>query len=161
LQGNGFHRGGRFEQRDGKGKDTVALSALPASIGEYFSNNYSTDTLLKAYKTYDSSYVMLSRNNGLFTTVFDASGVFVKRTALPVKEGGTRNNAQEIGQSALPAVASTYLTTTYPNYVFEKAFAVTQGGTTAGYVVVIDANNTKYAIAFDASGTFVKVKTLY
>jgi hypothetical protein len=29
------------------------------------------------------------------------------------------------------------------------------------YVVVIDANNAKYALAFDASGNFINVKTLF
>jgi hypothetical protein len=29
-----------------------------------------------------------------------------------------------------------------------------------GFVVVIDANNTKYAVEFDAAGNFVKAKTI-
>lgn len=153
--GSGHHRGGRFQHRD-----SVALSALPTTITAYFSANYSSDTLLKAYKTIDSSYVVLSKNNGLFATVFDAAGTFVKRTSLPAR-GGTRGSVQAIEQSALPEAIGIYLTTTYPNYFFEKAFAVNEDGTTAGYVVMLDANNTKYAVAFDAAGTFVSAKTVY
>lgn len=159
LKGDGHHRGGRFQHRDGKGRDSIDLSALPASITAYFATNYSSDTLLKAYKTIDSSVVVLSKNNGLFATVFDAGGTFVKRTSLPAKD--TRNGAQISEESALPAAMTTYLTATYPNYVFQKAFTVKDGSIVAGYIVVIDANNTKYAVAFDASGTFVSAKTLY
>lgn len=160
LQGNGHRRGGRFEHRDGRGRDSVALSDLPASITDYFAANYSSDTLLKAYKAIDSSVVVLSKNNGLFATVFDASGAYVKRTALPTK-GNRRGSAETIEQSALPAAVTTYLTATYPNYVFQKAFVVKDGSTVTGYVVVIDANNTKYAVAFDASGNFAGAKTVY
>jgi hypothetical protein len=50
---------------------------------------------------------------------------------------------------------------TYPNYVFDKAFSVTVGGTLKGYVVILDASITRFAIAFDASGNFVQAKTIY
>jgi len=62
--------------------------------------------------------------------------------------------------SALPATAQTYLSTTYPNYVFKQAFEVIQNGTRQGYAVFIDANGTKYALAFDASGNFIKAVTV-
>jgi len=80
----------------------------------------------------------------------------VKRVQLPAKEG----NCAAVDASALPAITRAYLEQAYPNYVFEKAFRVQWNGTVQGYVVVIDANNTKYAIAFDASGNFLKVKTI-
>ena len=62
--------------------------------------------------------------------------------------------------SALLALVLAYLEEAYPNYVFEKAFRVQWKGAVQEYVVVIDANNTKYALAFDASGNFLKVKTI-
>jgi hypothetical protein len=157
LDGNGWHLGGRFEHRDGKGRDSIALSALPSAISAYFAANYASDTLLKAFKGKDNSIVVISKNNGLYATVFTTTGSFVSRNALPSKQG----NIQGIELSALPSTAANYLSQTYPNYVFEKAFAVSQNGSVKGYVVIIDANNTKYAVAFDASGNFLAAKTIH
>lgn len=157
LNGSGHHRGGRFEHRDGKQRDTVALAALPASVTAYFAGSYASDTLVKAFRNHDSSIVVLSKNAGVFATVFDANGVFVQRVGLPSK-GGT---IQSIELAALPSVAANYLAQTYPNYVFEKAVSFTQNGVVKGYLVLIDANNTEYAVAFDASGNFLKAKTIH
>ena len=159
ANGRRARHGGHFQHRDGKGRDSVALSALPASVTAYFGANYSGDTLVKAYKTVDSSLVVLSKNGSLFATVFDADGQFIKRVSLPSR--GTRNTAQTIEAAALPAVITAYLTQTYPAYTFQKAFALKEAGNAAGYVIVIDANNTKYAVAFDATGVFIGAKTLY
>lgn len=157
LNGPGHHHGGLFENRDGKHRDSIALTSLPSAIATYFTTNYAADTLVKAFRNRDSSIVVLSKNNGLFATVFTADGTFVKRVELPTKSNGILAG---IELAALPSVAADYLSQTYPNYVFEKAFSVSQGGTIVAYVVVIDANNTKYAVAFDASGNFVKAKTI-
>lgn len=157
LNGHGWHHGGRFEHRDGRQRDTVALNALPSLILAQMTANYGGDTLLKAFKNKDSSYAVVSKNNGLFATVFDPEGNFTKRVQLSSKSG----NCQGIEQSALPASALAYLDNTYPNYVFKKAFSITGNVTVTGYVVLIDANNTKYALEFDGSGNFVKVKTIY
>jgi hypothetical protein len=157
LNGPGFHRGGRFEHRDGKGKDSVALSALPANVTSYFATNYASDTLVKAFKNRDSSYVVLSKNNGAFATVFDESGNFISRVQLFSKQG----SCNAIEQSALPSATLSYLTTTYPNYVFKKAFSISENGTIKGYVVFIDANNTKYAVSFDSAGNFISAKTVH
>ena len=158
LHGSGHHRGGRFQHRDGKGRDSVALTALPASVLSYFATNYGGDTLVKAYKTIDSGYVVLSKNTNVFVTTFNVEGSFVKRDTLDVPRHG---KAQEIEASSLPAAVTSYLSTTYPGYVYKKAFAVQDGGTIGGYVVFIDANNTSYAVSFDAAGTFKKVKSIY
>ena len=157
LRGPEYHQGGRFQHRDGKNRDTVALNTLPAAALTYFASNYSTDTLLKAYKQIDSSYVVLSKNTGLFATVFDADGNFIKRETLPAPNGDGTTAVQE---SELPQAITAYLGATYPSYVFKKAFAVTGSDGVQGYVVLIDANNTKYAVAFDASGTFLSAKAV-
>lgn len=158
LDGKGWHNGGRFCDRDGLQRDTVALSALPSSILIYMATNYPTDTLLKAFQDRgDSSIAILSKNNGLFATIFDASGDFVKRVSLPSPPG----ICVSISETSLPANGLTYLSSTYPNYVFEKAFAAYDSNNTLlGYLVVINANNTRYAIRFDASGNFVSAKTI-
>jgi hypothetical protein len=157
LNGAGWHNGGRFEHRDGRQRDTIAFSALSATITSYLATNYATDTLVRAFRNRDSSIVVISKNNGLYATVFTTTGTFVSHEALPSKPGAL----QSIELTAVPSTAASYLAQTYPNYVFEKAFSVIQNGVVRGYVVVIDANNTKYAVLFDANGSFVKAKTIH
>jgi hypothetical protein len=158
LNGPGFHDGGRFRHRDGRCRDTIALNLVPVSILTYMLTNYPTDTLVRAsVNVHDSNYVIISQNNGLYASVFTSTGVFIKRVALPTPAG----HCQPIAQSALPLTVQAYLTATYPNYVFEKAFAGYRNGTIQGYVVVINANNTKYAVKFDATGNFVAVRVIW
>lgn len=157
LTGDGWHEGGRFHNRDGRHADTVQLAALPTGILSYFTANYPQDTLLRAYVNRDSSYIIFSKNNGAFVTVFSSNGTFVKRNELQPQEDG---NVNAVAQSALPASIQTYLSTTYPNYVFNQAFSFSANGNLMGYVVGLDANGTKYAVAFDASGNFVKAVTI-
>lgn len=156
LKGNGWHRGGRFDDRDGLKRDTIALSTLPSVIKSYFAANYPTDTLVRAFKGKDSGYVVLSVSNGAFATVFDASGTFIKRLQIAAKPG--KHNS--IDQSALPSNVLSYLSATYSGYVFKHAFKIMQNGTLQGYAVLIDANNTKYAVEFDAAGNFKTAKTV-
>lgn len=156
LHGPGHHRGGLFEDRDGQQRDTVALSSLSATIIGYLTTHLSGDTLLKAFINKDGSIVVLSKNNGLFATVFSANGSFILKAALSEKRG----RCNTIEQNALPATVLSYLAATYPNYSFKKAFTVADGTSIKGYVVVIDANNTKYAVEFDANGSFVRAKTI-
>lgn len=157
INGPGHHRGGRFEHRDGRQRDTIALTTLPAAITSHFTVNYAGDTLVKAFRSRDSSVVVISKNNGVFATVFAASGSFVKREQLQSRQGA----CQPIELSALPSIATNYLSATYPNYVFKTAFAITQAATVKGYVVLIEANSTKYAVEFDATGNFVRSKTVH
>ena len=158
IDGPGWHDGGRFCDRDGRGRDTIALSSLPSSILAYMAANYPQDTLVKAFQSrHDSDYVIISKNNGLFATVFTNSGNFERRVSLPTPPG----SCVSIDQSALPSNIQSYLNSSYPNYVFEKAFAVYRNSVLQGYVVIINANNTKYAVRFDASGNFVSVKTIW
>ena len=152
----GFHHGGRFDDRDGLKRDTVAINALPASVKSYFASNYPTDTLVRAFKGKDSSIVVLSINAGAYATVFNGNGSFVKRAAIPTRSG----RPTSINQEALPAAALTYLSTTYPNYVFKHAFIIKANGVTSGFAVFLDANATKYAVEFDAQGNFIKAVTV-
>ena len=156
LEGGGWHHGGRFHHRDGLQKDTVALANLPVSIQTYLTANYGADTVIKAFTNPDSSYVVLSKNNGLYANIFDASGSFVERSELPSRHGLSQN----VEAAVLPATITAYLGSAYPNYVFKKAFSSMQNGALAGYTVLIDANNTKYAVQFDASGNFIRASTV-
>lgn len=157
MDGNGWHRGGRFDCRDGQHRDTVALNLLPTLVITYFNTNYAADTLVRAFKTTDSSYLVISKNNGLFANLFTSAGVFVKRVELP-SPGIVKAT---LAEASLPSTVINYLTTTYPNYVLDKAFSVTVSGTLKGYIAVINANNTRYCVAFDASGNFVAAKTIW
>lgn len=158
LSGRGWHNGGRFDGRDGRHRDTIALTSLPETVLAYFTANYPGDTLVKAYKNRDSSYLVFSKNNGAFVTLFNAGGLFVKRTELANQDRG--GNIAVVDESALPVEATSYLSSTYPQYIFQQAFAVFKNGALLGYVVCIDANGTKYAVAFDASGNFIRALTV-
>lgn len=152
LKGQGWHRGGPFDNRDGKHRDTIAISALPAAVTSYIKITYPTDTLLHASIMPDSAYVLISKNNGLYATVIKAAGTFVKRVQINLHPG----KPVAVTTANLPAAITTYLTTTYPGYVFEKAYSFSVSGTLKGYAVLITSNSTKYIVTFDASGAFVK-----
>lgn len=157
MNGPGWHHGGRYQNRDGQQHDTIAGSALPSNISAYMTTNYPGDTLIRAYRNIDSSILVISQDNGLFATVFSSSGAFIRRVELPAPSG----LVQSVPQSALPASAPTYLTTTYPNYVFDKAFSLTINHGVVGYEVIIDANNTKYGVVFDGSGNYVASRIIW
>ena len=92
-----------------------------------------------------------------YSNVFKTDATFIKRTEMPSKLG----KEAQIAENALPANALSYLNTTYPNYGFKKAFsAKDSAGAVKGYLVIIDANQTKYAVLFDATGTFVNAKII-
>lgn len=153
--GAGWHPGGRFDNRNGLHGDTIAVTALPATIKAYFSANYPTDTLLHAVVTKDTSYIVFSTNKGLYATAFTSKLVFSKRVQLYPKPTRTAVTAAN-----LPTAITTYLTTTYAGYVFDKAYVVKTGTTVDKYVVLIDASGTRYAVQFDATGAFVKAVTI-
>jgi len=68
--------------------------------------------------------------------------------------------AKSVAASVLPSGVNSYLSATYPNYVFKKAFEMRANNILKGYLVLIDANLTKYALHFDANGQFVKAVTI-
>lgn len=152
----GWHAGGLFDHRDGKQRDTLAISAIPASIKTYISNTYVADTIVHAFVNKDQSIIVISKNVNYFATAFSATNTFLKRHQLPAFPG----KGMSIAASALPAISTTYLTTTFPNYVFKKAFEIKANGVVKAYLVLIDANLTKYAVHFDATGAFVKASVI-
>jgi hypothetical protein len=157
LKGPGWHAGGPFDNRDGKHRDTIAISALPGAVSSYFSATYPTDTLLHASITPDNVYILISKNGVLYSTAVTAGGKLVKR--IQIEKHDLKHAV--VAEASLPAAVTTYLTTTYPGYVFDKAFSETADGTLQGYVVFLTSNSTKYAIIFNASGTFVKALPIH
>ncbi|WP_207535473.1 PepSY-like domain-containing protein [Desertivirga arenae] len=152
LRGKGWKRGGRFDGREGAHHDTIAVSSLSTVIKAYFLVNYPTDTLVSAFKGKDSSTVVISSNNGLYATAFSSANLFLKRAQIIAHKG----KKTAVAQTELPATTLTYLTTTYPGYVFDKAFAVKINSTIQAYVVIINSNNTRIGLQFNATGDFVK-----
>lgn len=148
----GWHAGGFFDNRNGQQKDTIAISDLPAAIKAYIKTNYATDTLQHAVEARDSTYIVFSLNKGLFATTFSSKFVFINRVQLYPKPA----KPITVAQANLPAAILTYLTATYPGYVFDKAYSEKLGTVIDRYVVLIDANSTRYAVEFNGSGTFEK-----
>jgi len=153
LDGKGWHAGGCFGNRDGKDRDTIAINQLPDSVALYFHVNYPADTLVRAFRQHNGEIVVISRNNGAFATVFTDGGRFIKREEFHPYKG----HVIPVPEAQLPAGVTGYIGTTYPGAVIKMAFTITENASTAGYLVFIDANNTKYALVFDASGNFSKV----
>lgn len=156
LKGTGWHLGGFFDHRDGKHRDTIALGSLSPAIKLHFSTTYAQDTLLYAVANKQGSVIVLSKNNDFYATAFTSAGIFLKRIKLPSLSG----KAGIIAATALPANTQAYLSATYPNYVLHKAFAFKLNGTSTGYVVLIDANQTKYVLKFDTHGEFLSAVTV-
>jgi len=155
--GPGWQEGGPFCGRDGQQRDTLALSAIPSAVKTYFTDTYPTDTLLHAFITPDTTYVLISKDTVLYATDISASGALLKRVKIE-PHGGI--NAPVAQTSLLPAI-STYLTTTYPGYVFVKAYAESIKGVVQGYHVFITVNSTNYVVDFDANGAFVKATAIH
>ena len=92
----------------------------------------------------------------MFANVFTPAGVFVKRIALdPHGLKFIPPQIQIIVQDSLPSADLTYLENTYPDYVFETALSVSVNNQVERYGVLLDANNTKYAVWFDTAGNVI------
>ena len=156
--GPGYHEGGVFGDRCGCEKDTIVFTSLPPDILAYMSTHYPNDTLVKAYKHHDDKFIVLSINNGVFATVFDKNGVFIKRVQIITFSGNITVITQVTG---LLTTSQNYLTAHFPAYVFNRGFVLKINNVTIGYVAIINANNTRYAVAFDASGNFLASVTIW
>ncbi len=159
LRGRGWHHGGCFDDRDGMQRDTVDLSSLPASITTYFASDYPQDTLVKAYKNSDSTYIIFSVNNGVYATTFTADGTFINHVKLQPHQSHER--VFPIPDTSLLPSINTYLTNTYPGYVLKQSFAIGNHDAITGYIVAINSSGTNYAVLFDASGAFVTAAAIH
>ena len=155
--GKGWHPGGPFCDRGGIQQDTLALSAVPSAVLTYFTSTYPTDTLLHAYKTPDTTYILISKNVFLYATNISAAGNLIKR----VKIGPLGGPARPIKPGDLPAAITTYLNTTYPGYVIVNVFADGGKSGITAYHVFITVNDTNYVVDFDSSGSFQKATVIH
>jgi hypothetical protein len=157
MNGQPWQPGAPFGDRNGPLKDTLALSAIPSAVLTSFESAYPDDTLLHASVTPDTTYILISADKGLYATNISASGKVINR--MEIQPPGPA--PMPIPQDKLPAAILTYLTSTYPGYVFNGAFVLNSKGAIAGYDVLITENSTNYDVRFDGSGNFVTAITLH
>jgi|LakMenEpi03Oct11_1017367.scaffolds.fasta_scaffold03412_2 hypothetical protein len=157
LDNNGWHPGGLFDERDGANRDNIDLALLPDEIKNYLTANYSEDSLLKAFKTKEDAYIVLSKNNGGYAHVFNSSLEPVKHMGLC----GGSCQLEDMEKSALSATILNTLSTTFPNYVFNKADLMFVNGASIGNLVLINANNTRYAVRFNTIGNLIDMNVLF
>ena len=162
INGAGWHHGGRFDDRDGRHRDTLAISSLPSAIVSYFGVNYPSDTLLRAFRNRDSSILVITKDDGLFANLFNSAGDFIKRVTLgPQEIKFSPLQIQNMIQDSLPSSDLAYLEKTYPDYIFETALSVSVNNQLLRYGVLLDANNTKYVIWFDTAGNVIATVTVW
>lgn len=155
----------------GRRPDTVAFSALPASIGTYLTANYAGYTFQKAFKVLDRAgnadgfVVAINYNNKPVGLKFDTSGAFTQ--VLEQRErpdvdgpgwhtGGCFDNRNgmhpdTIAISALPAAIKSYFTINYAADTLVHA-VVTHDTT----YIVYSVNKGLFATAFSSKLAFVK-----
>ncbi len=93
-------------------------------------------------------------------TDITSAGVLVKRLKIEVGDGNDDGHTVVL-QAGLLSSISTYLTTTYPGYVFKKAYAESKNNAITEYDVFIKVNNTNYVVDFNAAGAFVKAVAIH
>jgi hypothetical protein len=139
--------------------DTLSLNGLPSAIPTYLDANYPNYTFLKALsmKNPDSTvkgYLVriMKMDSSKVGVSFDATGNFLKEVVAKA-----HMKPDSVSQANVPANITTYLTNTYPNYTFGKAFSVKDNtGNIADYAVIITSNSLTYSVVFDGQGNFIK-----
>lgn len=157
LDNDGWHMGGLFEERDGTNRDQIDLYLLPADITNYLSANFPEDSLLKAFKTKEDAYLVMTKNNGGYAHVFNANLEPQKHLALC----GNSCQMEDLEKSNLSSNVLNRLSNVFPNYVFNKADLMTVNNSSMGTLVLINANNTRYAVTFNNNGEMVSKKVIY
>jgi hypothetical protein len=155
--GPGWHPNGPFSDRGGVQHDTIPLSAIPSVVLNYFKTTYPADTLLHASVTPDTTYILISKDTVLHATDISSTGTLLKR--IKVEPHGGINVAISATE-LLPAI-TTYLTSTFPGYVFNKAFAEGNRDGVIGYHVFITVNTTNYVVNFNAQGGFLSANVIH
>ena len=133
-------------------------ATLPAVITDYLKANYAgyvivqADAKVNAAGAITGYETLINVGTVQYELEFGPTGIFTK---LETPDGHAEGNG--IAQSTLLPAITTYLTTTYPGYVFREAESKLVNGVLTGYKVEIVQNNLKYNVLFDAAGAFVSV----
>lgn len=157
LDNDGWHTGGLFEERNGANSDNIDPYSLPDEIKNYLSANFPEDSLLKAYRTKEDAYLIVTKNNGGYAHVFNGNLEPQKYLALC----GSNCQLEDIEKSNLSSGIQNKLLTTFPNYVFNQADMMIVNNSTMGTMVLINANNTRYAVSFNNNGDMISNKVVY
>ncbi|MCA6468265.1 MAG: hypothetical protein IM541_01085 [Chitinophagaceae bacterium] len=68
---------------------------------------------------------------------------------------------EDIEKSNLSSTIQNKLSNTFPNYVFNKSDLMTVNNSSMGTLVLINANNTRYAVSFNNNGDMISKKAIY
>lgn len=138
--------------------NVIDPATLPAAILTYLSTNYAGYVMVQADAKVDAAGTVLGYETLInvgtvqYELNFGPTGIFTK---LETPEGQFEGAGIALA-SLLPAI-TTYLTATYPGYIFKEAETKLVNGVLTGYQVEIVQNNLKYNVLFDATGKFVSV----
>lgn len=130
----------------------VAIADLPTAIADYLKANYAGVTIKSAFTDKEGNYILFVKdkdgNNKILS--FDKEGTFIKESTPKTNNGGGASDTTKV---ILPAAATTYINTTYPNAVIGKPKQNKDGN----YEVMIKTKEGKVVfLVFDKDGKVVK-----
>jgi len=157
LDNDGWHIGGLFEDRDGNNRDVVNLNLLPDEIKNYMTNNYPDDIIVRAFQTKEEAIIVISKNNGGFANVFNKNLELQKHMSIC----DVNCQLEDIEKSTVSSKVLTTLSNTFPNYIFNYGDMMNVNGVSMGNLILINANNTRYLVAFDADGKLLSNKVVF
>jgi len=157
LDNDGWHIGGLFEDRDGNNRDVVNLNLLPDEIKNYMTNNYPDDIIVRAFQTKEEAIIVISKNNGGFANVFNKNLELQKHMSIC----DVNCQLEDIEKSTVSSKVITTLSNTFPNYIFNYGDMMNVNGVSMGNLILINANNTRYLVAFDADGKLLSNKVVF
>ena len=157
LDNDGWHIGGLFEDRDGNNRDVVNLNLLPDEIKNYMTNNYPDDIIVRAFQTKEEAIIVISKNNGGFANVFNKNLELQKHMSIC----DVNCQLEDIEKSTVSSKVLTTLSNTFPNYIFNYGDMMNVNGVSMGNLILINANNTRYLVAFDANGKLLSNKVVF
>jgi len=157
LDNDGWHIGGLFEDRDGNNRDVVNLNLLPDEIKNYMTNNYPDDIMVRAFQTKEEAIIVISKNNGGFANVFNKNLELQKHMSIC----DVNCQLEDIEKSTVSSKVLTTLSNTFPNYIFNYGDMMNVNGVSMGNLILLNANNTRYLVAFDANGNLLSKKVVF
>jgi hypothetical protein len=157
LDNDGWHIGGLFEDRDGNNRDVVNLNLLPDEIKNYMTNNYPDDIIVRAFQTKEEAIIVISKNNGGFANVFNKNLELQKHLSIC----DVNCQLEDIEKSTVSLKVLTTLSNTFPNYIFNYGDMMNVNGVSMGNLILLNANNTRYLVAFDANGNLLSNKVVF
>jgi hypothetical protein len=140
--------------------DAITAVDLPAIATDYLKLTYPGYTLVNAGEKKDKAGVVTGYMANIdvagvkYHIHFDATGKFVDAKE---KTGKSKGKGTPVLQADLLPAIKTYLTATYPGYVFKDAISMSKNDVIVGYGVRITTADAKSMnILFDTAGVFVK-----